>query len=991
MEGRDFELYNFCLFKTISLVNLKEALLAKIVNFSPSDTYAMLTLRMRRAILENLDIQHSVIESIDLELEVFEKTKQRTGSGYDCSVPGCTFRCFWHRKYVAHLDLVHYNTKSRVVCQFRHDCSRDFPSVNLLKSHLKRYHEKKESSVSIRQNQLVEEIVTLKCQEKSCSNQLVTSIVALKKHMLTHTDRKELVQCIFCGYRTNTSGTFKSHCSLKHKLQNINSLNPKIIKHGDLSEEVDFCPVIDDREEEEVEVEDILGAEDLDEVNEYGEEEDAYDEVFIKALANTMNTWMNISGVPYSTVNEIVKELFASYEKGKDYIQKKLRNKLINDQIDPNKIEEILSVIDEDPFSAARKELEMERKRKNFILSNFPNVEPETILLSSESDSRRESMQYVSVLKSLKLLFEDPSYISQKLEDPYHYEDDVIKDTRDGSTLKQNLFFQENPDAVPLVMFIDELEVANPLGAAKTKHKINCSYLTTLTVQPPLRSKVKSIQLVSRVRSIFWKKHGNSKCNARLISDLKVLEEKGITVVAPYEHNVKAGLAYIVGDNLGQHNISEISQSFSSGNICRWCKATHKEVCKEGMGYSGCKDDFNPEVWTADMYDENAGKALEDEEAETFGIKRHCTFNQLKSFHCVNQTPPCLGHDYYEGVYSYDIQFYLDYIINKEKLLDMDSFNLKLRNVMMSDRDKKNRPKDFKTRTKGSKYEGNAGSIRVLSRILPLILSNVLDESEVGEHIVKLSEVSELITAPRLTVDEIEQKLKFCIIEYLEMRIEAIESIGMGTIKPKHHFLSHYCELFTSCGPLIFLWAMRMEAKHTFFKNCIRTSKINVSKTCASRHQMAQISYSYSGLFPRKLNIPAEALKVKEMKHVNPNPLIKLFMSKLDQNDLVPTKITVFGTIYEPGMVLVKAVAGFGEKMIVGILQAIAVQKGEVVFACVSFEAQRSSYGFYVTTKQVAELEVVKHSDLADPHPLKRIGPPEAFRFCFHHYISARS
>ena len=94
MEGRDFELYNFCLFKTISLVNLKEALLARNVNFSPSDTYAMLTLRMRRAILENLDIQHSVIESIDLELEVFEKTKQRTGSGYDCSVPGCTLAAF---------------------------------------------------------------------------------------------------------------------------------------------------------------------------------------------------------------------------------------------------------------------------------------------------------------------------------------------------------------------------------------------------------------------------------------------------------------------------------------------------------------------------------------------------------------------------------------------------------------------------------------------------------------------------------------------------------------------------------------------------------------------------------------------------------------------------------------------------------------------------------------------------------------------------------
>ena len=164
-----------------------------------------------------------------------------------------------------------------------------------------------------------------------------------------------------------------------------------------------------------------------------------------------------------------------------------------------------------------------------------------------------------------------------------------------------------------------------------------------------------------------------------------------------------------------------------------------------------------------------------------------------------------------------------------------------------------------------------------MSRILPLILSNVLDESKVGEHIVKLSEVSELITAPKLTVDEIENKLHFSIVEYLEMRIAAIDELGMGTVKPKHHFLSHYSELYASCGPLIFLWAMRMEAKHTFFKNCIRTSKnfINVSKTCASRHQMAQISYTYSGLFPRMLDIPASALKIKEMKLINPDPFLR--------------------------------------------------------------------------------------------------------------------
>ena len=36
----------------------------------------------------------------------------------------------------------------------------------------------------------------------------------------------------------------------------------------------------------------------------------------------------------------------------------------------------------------------------------------------------------------------------------------------------------------------------------------------------------------------------------------------------------------------------------------------------------------------------------------------------------------------------------------------------------MSERDAENRTQEFKTRKKGSKYEGNAGSIRILSRIV---------------------------------------------------------------------------------------------------------------------------------------------------------------------------------------------------------------------------------------------------------------------------------
>ena len=72
-----------------------------------------------------------------------------------------------------------------------------------------------------------------------------------------------------------------------------------------------------------------------------------------------------------------------------------------------------------------------------------------------------------------------------------------------------------------------------------------------------------------------------------------------------------------------------------------------------------------------------------------------------------------------------------------EKLIDLKDLNERIRNVQLSKRDSGNRPKDFKIRKTNSKYEGNAGSIRILSRIIPYILSDEIEESRVGEVLLK--------------------------------------------------------------------------------------------------------------------------------------------------------------------------------------------------------------------------------------------------------------
>ena len=191
---------------------------------------------------------------------------------------------------------------------------------------------------------------------------------------------------------------------------------------------------------------------------------------------------MNINNIAYSTVNIIVKELFAAYDKGVEFTRKKIESKLKDEGDEKEMIDEILQQVNqEDPFQKARNELENQRKRIKFIKETFPNVKSETVFLSSESNSVKDNYQYVDIKESLKVLLEDEKYRKQRNDDDYFFDENVIKDVRDGDCFQTNDFFQQNPGAVPLLVFVDELEICNPLGAGKTKHKLNCTYFSTLS------------------------------------------------------------------------------------------------------------------------------------------------------------------------------------------------------------------------------------------------------------------------------------------------------------------------------------------------------------------------------------------------------------------------------------------------------------------------------------------------------------------------------
>jgi hypothetical protein len=169
---------------------------------------------------------------------------------------------------------------------------------------------------------------------------------------------------------------------------------------------------------------------------------------------------MNVSHIAYSTVNLIVREVFGSYKKGVSFTVKKLESKLREEGIEDDKIQRLVEVVSQfDPFEKAREQLEKESKRITFLNTTFPNVKPETVLLSPKSCPEKHSYQYVPLRASLKLLLEDETFLRQKFADPYHCEEGLIQDVRDEEGYRSNSFFTKHPEAVPIILFQDELEV----------------------------------------------------------------------------------------------------------------------------------------------------------------------------------------------------------------------------------------------------------------------------------------------------------------------------------------------------------------------------------------------------------------------------------------------------------------------------------------------------------------------------------------------------
>jgi hypothetical protein len=123
-----------------------------------------------------------------------------------------------------------------------------------------------------------------------------------------------------------------------------------------------------------------------------------------------------------------------------------------------------------------------------------------------------------------------------------------------------------------------------------------------------------------------------------------------------------------------------------------------------------------------------------------------------------------------------------------------------------------------------------------LFRLLPFMIGERIPiDDPAWELYLVLRSITEYLTAKSLSRGHVEV-LRDLIEEFVQGRVDLFPGVPL---KPKGHFMLHYCDQILKFGPLVHLWTMRFEAKHQQFLSVwkpIKCSK-NVCKTLATRHQ----------------------------------------------------------------------------------------------------------------------------------------------------------
>ena len=655
-------------------------------------------------------------------------------------------------------------------------------------------------------------------------------------HLRGHLRKKEMVPCPFtaCKFKTNVYSTYNAHKCREH--QNASDYDVAVvvqsvpdISHSDL-ERNSVEQSHDDGDDDDAAPVTGISTEGLAEQLQYN----------LAAFFLKMQTILHVSQMAIQEIIDHIDELFSLSEPiVREAVIKILKkddctftDSLVSEIVQAVSESNVLhkSITSEGPLSTAK-------RRKSYVEEKFPYVKPVEYLI----ESSQHTYMYVPVLTSLQQLLQKRDVHEKVKESTPHVPGQYFSHC-DGSHYRENQLLSDEGDKLSIILYVDDFEIANPLGTSKKIHKICGVYWTLANIPAKYRSVLHSTQLALLCNSNDVRQFGYQKVFAPLLADLKTLEEVGV-YIETFGDCLKGTVYSVVADNLVAHGLAGFNESFRSTYFCRFCLATQTEMQNSDAVTGGF------EMRRKDSHDSLVQELQTNETEDNYGVKRSCVLSDyLSFFHPITGFPPDVLHDLFEGVVPVELAHCLKGLISK-KYFTLEELNKAILCFPYQHSDKVDRPhtvpQNFASR---GTICGNGHENHTLLRLLPVLIGfRVPEGDKIWEVLMELKDIVELAVCHSFTDDTI-QYMASKILDHRQLLQEVFPNLRL---RPKHHYIEHYPFLIKCFGPLVHLWAMRFEGKHKVFKKIVRDTNNykNVLKTLAERHQNMMAFYLSSQRF----------------------------------------------------------------------------------------------------------------------------------------------
>lgn len=504
--------------------------------------------------------------------------------------------------------------------------------------------------------------------------------------------------------------------------------------------------------------------------------------------------------------------------------------------------------------------LRTQKKRHTYFVKHYGLLTPETCALKgirfvprTQSSigtpgqiMKTKTFHYISLRKYFTVLFSRRDFRELYFSERPSV-DGFMRSHRDGSQFKLCTLFQQNPHAIRIQLFGDEVETTNPLGSKIKKHELMNIYFRILNMPVHYNSKLSSIMCLASVNtSLLEKESAYEEILQQILFEILDLESlSGMRLdLKEFQDGflLRGTVVHLTADTKGAHQLLGFIGP-SANCFCRQCLIHRADLIKK-------KRPSQLEMRTRENYDQTVlelngafSKTEKENITKTTGMSRGCILNKSLFFHAAENYCFDAMHDILEGVSPFLLKLCIrQWVMNPPTFgiaITAELLNQRINTFSYSLYDQKNKPSARFT-TSMLREEGNystkqrAAQNWCLFRCFPLIVGDIIPENDPYLNLIFMFlDIMGIILSPRVSLQDtydLEIKIEIFYEEFHELFPD------VSPINKFHHLL-HYPECIRRHGPSITNWCMRFESLHNTAKRIARVNHnyINLSLSVAEQ------------------------------------------------------------------------------------------------------------------------------------------------------------